>query len=244
MKILQRAFTLVELLLGVTIFAVIAVCLYATFSSGFRLSEQSEKNNKTYREIRWVLELMTQDLENMVPYDFLRSYPDRKAFEGDKDKIVLLLAEEGGLKAIRYFLSQAKRDEVKKTIIGKTYKKNVNQTVSFKQEENKYYLIRESIPFLDYLEGISDDDNQEVLSKDIAPDGLGFSFAYLKEEEGSDIIWKDSWEQDYIPFGVHIEIKFVSLENNKEPFMVSRDVLVPAGFWGESESSKEESFGE
>jgi prepilin-type N-terminal cleavage/methylation domain-containing protein len=66
----MRGFTLIEILLGLTIFAVIGLSLYTTFANGIQLSRQSEQLENLYREARWTYDILAADLENMVSYQF------------------------------------------------------------------------------------------------------------------------------------------------------------------------------
>ena len=130
MRKINSAFTLIELLLGLSIFSVVSLCLYASFSTGIHLSRRSEKNNKIYREIRWALEQMSLDLENAVFYDFSNSYPGKLSFIGEDEKISFLLPSDEGLKVVSYYHMKPSESKIHQTLIGKTYSKNVNQIIS------------------------------------------------------------------------------------------------------------------
>ena len=99
-----KAFTLVELLLGLTIFSVIGLCVYSVFSGGIRLSGASERQGKIYREARLSFSLMAKEIENMLPYDFSNSYQDKNAFLGEEKQITFLIGNDDGLKAVSYYI--------------------------------------------------------------------------------------------------------------------------------------------
>jgi prepilin-type N-terminal cleavage/methylation domain-containing protein len=61
-------FTIIELLLGLAIFATIALSLYATFANGIRIHRKSQSVEDIYRDARMAIDILTLDLENMVPY--------------------------------------------------------------------------------------------------------------------------------------------------------------------------------
>ena len=155
-------FTLLEVLLGLTIFGMIAACVYSTFAGGIRLSRSAERQGKVYREARWALDVISKDLENMIPYDFSNSYKDRQAFEGSEDKITFFLPGKDGLRVVSYFLASDDPGAIYKIIIGRTYSKNV--TVTNQDQAGGIRvdtLIRKERSFADYLNG--DQDRKSVV---------------------------------------------------------------------------------
>ena len=119
----QKAFTLIELLLALIIFSMGALIIYGTFSGGLLISQRSEGQGEVYREARISLELMTKELESMVPYDFTASSPEGTALKGDENKISFIVPTENGLKRISYYLISPEQRQIKTTVLGKTYKK-------------------------------------------------------------------------------------------------------------------------
>ncbi len=79
MKKNNHAFTLIELLLGLSIFALIALSVYSVFWGGMRMTRKAKHLNPIYREMRLALDLLSVELENMVPYDFSGSTPQKFA---------------------------------------------------------------------------------------------------------------------------------------------------------------------
>ncbi len=75
---------MIEALLGLAIFSVIAVTLYSTFWSGIQIDQRLE--DRIYRQASWALEGMARELQNATIYDFSSSYPDINGFLGEKRK--------------------------------------------------------------------------------------------------------------------------------------------------------------
>ena len=232
----SKGFTLIELLLGLTIFSVISLCLYSTFWSGIKLSQRSEKNNKVYREIGWTLEQMSRDLENTVSYDFTNSYPDKLAFMGEAKRITFLKTSDEGLKAVSYYLDEPTRAQIQKTVIGKTYQKNVNQVLRSEESQNVRNLVREEQPFIDYVSGATDEGQKEILSTGVKADGLKFLYGFFVKEDSTEVEWKSSWGENFIPAGLHVAISFVNGDPSRPALDIQRDILIPTGSWGQPKS--------
>ncbi len=228
-----KAFTLIELLLGLTIFSMIALIIYGTFSGGLLINERSEGQGEVTRESKISLELMAKELENMVPYDFSVSSAEETAFKGEENKISFIVPTDNGLKRISYYLLSPEQRQIKTTVMGKTYKKNVS--VITKQEETSRlkYLVREEADFKS--SGNSSQDTQiEILATHVTEDGLRFSYAYIEDETSQEITWKNEWKLQDIPLSVRIEINF--LKSSKGDLRVVKDVLIPSGYFGMNES--------
>ena len=78
----RRSFTLVELLIASSIFAVVMVALYAAFSSGVFGYRNIQERIDAYHQARLVLEHLDRDLRNSFAY----SAADTK-FSGQNDKV-------------------------------------------------------------------------------------------------------------------------------------------------------------
>jgi type II secretion system protein J len=63
------AITLIELIVAVTIFSVVAVAVYSTFNSGMSSYKKTEVFARLYQVSRSVLETIAQDLRNSFPYN-------------------------------------------------------------------------------------------------------------------------------------------------------------------------------
>ncbi|HBR14542.1 MAG TPA: hypothetical protein DD723_03230 [Candidatus Omnitrophica bacterium] len=227
-------FTLIELLLGLAIFAIVAVCVYSTFSSGIKLSDKAEQHNEVYQEARMALNLMANDLENMANYNFSNSYKDKAAFIGDQKKITFLRGTQKGLRAISYYLVSSQSEHVHQLLRGGTSTKNVAVTLRSEERANAQYLIREEMDFKEHLaDGMEKGTEGEIISANVQEGGLNFSFAYLENEESRNVVWKKEWSHKDIPFGVRIELNFLTPQAKTESLALVRRVLIPHGFLGE-----------
>jgi len=231
MSRLKKGFTLIELILGLSIFSVIALVIFSTFFAGLGLMRRSEGQNDVYREARWTFSLMSREFENMVPYDFSNSYDDKNAFVGSDKKTTFLLGTPQGLKVVSYYLVPPESRVIHSVTIGETYSKNVAIQIGDQKGFEIHYLVREEQDFVKYIQEKSEME-AEVIAINIKEGGLRFSYAYLDDPESQNIIWKDQWDESYLPANIRFELEFVTTEKNNKVIMFDRDVVIPHGSWG------------
>ncbi|MBM3251331.1 MAG: prepilin-type N-terminal cleavage/methylation domain-containing protein, partial [Candidatus Omnitrophica bacterium] len=160
-----KGFTLIEILIVLTIFSVVALSLYSTFFSGTSVWRRSEDLNRIYQEARWSLDTIANELRNAVILDYSNIYPDFVVFEGGSDKISFLGITDDGIKKISYFLEN---------------------------ENSGHVLKRREIAFIDSLLGLESEKSTEVFSDLACEGGLKFSYAYGSNDSGEDISWQDN----------------------------------------------------
>ncbi|MCA9404960.1 MAG: prepilin-type N-terminal cleavage/methylation domain-containing protein [Candidatus Omnitrophica bacterium] len=229
----KRAFTLLELLLGLMLFALIGVTAYSVFSSAISLRNRAGGQGDIYKEILWSVEGMSRELENMVFYDFTNSYPGMTAFYGEASEISFLNSTDDGLKVIRYYLSDPDGGSVYEVNVGATHQGNVTVREGSSEERPVSYLIREEIPFIDFVNKRQDSSYVEIISRNVSRGSLRFSFAY-KESDEEAYGYKNVWVNNYNPSVVRIQMDYVLPETN-QLLPVERSVLVPTGYVGAPE---------
>ena len=233
----ERGFTLIEILLALSIFSTIALCIYGTFSGGIRLNQKSEQQNEVFREARWTFQGLSLELENMVSYDFTNSYPNKTAFSGSGEKITFISPSDEGLKVVSYYLMEPPREHVHTTVVGETYSKNVSIVTKYEESAFIYYLVREELSFVDYVnDRQAQASDIEIISTNVVENGLRFYYGYLKDEESQETVWQTDWSLGYIPSNIRIEIDFLVNEKKNSVQTLHQDVLVPAGFLGVEET--------
>jgi len=232
-----KAFTLIELLLGLSIFSIIALCVYSTFSGGIRLAGISQDQTKIYRDIRLTLNLIEKELENAVGYDFSGSYPEIPAFKGDSDQITFLLGSDEGLKAVSYYLVPPESGTIHKILIGKTHSKNIAIDMDYRQETSAHYLVRKERSFADYVNNDRDENAEvEIISMEVERDGIQFRFGYEESEADGTLSWTNNWDSKGIPRFVTVEINFILDEKKDRIFTVKKDMVIPSGTLVQEES--------
>lgn len=222
-----KGFSLVEILLGITIFSLIALSLYSVFFGGISLSQNINEKNKSLREARWIFDRIEKDISNIVAYDFSGSYPDKKSFSASNGKMEFFIRTDQGLKAVRYSFRALNKEKIHKVIIGKTTKKNEKITTSVEGGENSYMaFIREEIQLPEYL--AAGFKSQKEIKKDILnmrmyASSLRLSFQNNEKD------WKEQWDQPELPCGVRVELISFGSSGNKNTLDVSRDFQILTG---------------
>ena len=232
----KDGFTIIELFLGLLIFSIVAMMLYSVFSTGLKIDRKTRNTGKILNEMRWSVHQMVLELENMLPFNFANSYPDKVAFEGQSDRVSFILAsgkKNLDFKVISYYLQKPSYGKIRKTVIGQKNSKNVSIVSHYEQESAKtMWLVHEEKTFSEYLQDKSGE--IEILSSSLKEGGLKFSYAFV-EEGSQDIIWKEIWKEPHLPLGVRMELTFWNPENPNQDIPIERDVLIPIGSWGKKE---------
>ncbi len=229
----SQGFTLIELLLGLGLFAIIGLIVYSTFASGVRLSRTFDVENEVYREARLTFDLISKELENMMPYDFSGSYPEKTSFQGTSDQLMFLSFEKDSFKFIKYLLEKPTDSRIYQTIIGSTYARNVSTTLTEQLNQKINYLIREERDFIDGLRETPEKrPDFEIVSTHVAEESLKFSYGYFESDQATELSWKNDWDFKYLPRVVRVELDFLMSDSEKNGQVqrrmhFSRDILLP-----------------
>lgn len=218
-------FTLIEMFLGLSIFSIIALCLFGVFRGAMQIKQRSEDQNTILREARWVFLRMDQDLNNMAHYDFSGSTPQMRACAGARDKISFLKLSDEGLSVVSFYLAPPEKIFVHKTLIGVKHRGNRRVVATGQESPPSIVLVREEKPLIDDWQGKESSlEDQEILSANIKKDGLAFFYAQTQKEIG----WKDLWDQNDLPSGVRIRLSFQT-EDSQKVLEFFKDVFIPSG---------------
>ncbi len=219
----NAALTLIEFLLAFAIFGIIALCLYGTFFSGLQISKRSENFEKSFRSIRWTLDTIQFDLENMVPYHSKDQNPSNMAFSGSNKDFSLVVPTDSGLKRIHYFLVDPQNAHIHTVQIGQHTSKNVAVTTNqMSNQQQTSYLIRQE-------QGWGQKVQDEVLNKQIIKNSLKISYGFMDKDV---LTWTNEWKDDFFPLSVRFQIAFLDPENPKHSIPIQKTIIIPTGLWG------------
>lgn len=235
MKKSRAGFTLLETLLGLVIFAILASSLYGVFASAWQIQKRSQGLSRIHREASWAMDMLARDLENMAGYDFTGSYPRQLAFTADAGKITFLTVTDKGLRFVSYRVETPQATKVHQVVLAEKTKKNVALKLGDENAGVKTaFLVREETGFAAYLQEAATGapGDIEILSSRISQDGLKFQFAFEPQEPEADYEWRPVWGQDHIPLGVRVEMAFVLSDKARSQLKFKRDIHVPAGKLG------------
>ncbi len=103
----ERGFTLLELLVAISILSVIAVIVGGSLGLGVRAWERGESDIGDSQRMRIFTEMLTQQLKSAYPYEISVDNERVVAFRGESDSIWFVTSStnisEGSLKWISYF---------------------------------------------------------------------------------------------------------------------------------------------
>ncbi len=225
----KKGFTILEILLSLCIVGIISATIYSTFWGGIRLSERAQLNGGILRDVRLSFELLKKDLENMVVYDFSNSYPDRFSLTGTESELTCIIPTPQGLKAVHYVLAKRQEGKVHTVVVGERYKKNVTVTEQTTASLKTDFLIREEIPFAEYLSQQGQNIKSELISDHVKENGIQFSYGYYADKNASDLSWVNEWKYRDLPAEVKVHLDFVSKDKEAQIVSFAKDIFIPTG---------------
>jgi len=260
----RRGFTLVEMLLALGIFTVIAVSLYMTYANGIKINRKAQSLENFYRGVRAVFDTLTMDLENMVPYTTTEDGKDKGIFKGDERSLTLLLPSDECLQEVTYELQDPKEGKVHQVIINPATQKNVPITIWTKSSDQVMFLIRRVRPWVSVAEpsarvdrvevrkstqknvavkvgevggsGILPEGEGEILSLHVLKDSLKLWYAEKPQNtDSSEYLWKEGWDLPINPVAVRVEISFLNPDEPQYPLRLQKDILIPLSQWGDGQ---------
>ncbi len=250
-----QGFTLIEMLVGFSIFAVIALSLYVTYANGMQLNRRSQSVGERYRQAKWAMEAITRDLENIVPYHFpieedlhihkvlvgestvgnvgittrMSGDADEQAgsFLGEEESLSFISVDAAGVKQVRYYLSEPQDILVQTTVVNEDIREQQTILSSVIAEDEEKILVREELALRDFY----GDSTKEIISLHVKEGGLKFSYALRPSGAlDKDLEWQDRWEGASFPVGVRV-VLVLNDPQAEIPMQVQRDILVPLGAW-------------
>ena len=212
----QKGFTLLELILSISILSLVLVTIYGTLSMGSRTWEKGERDIEKIQRERVVMNLLAREIKSIFPYKVtpseLDTHKEFYAFEGKKDSISFVSAaplkgEKGGLSWLTFWVE----DDEGLVVV----ERDALRTDIFKE--------RESI----------DKDEMEVLDQQVT--AIRFDYYKLKsgktegEGEGE---WEEKWDAEKegtLPNAVRVELTFEEegRDEESEGEVYTKELITP-----------------
>ncbi len=227
----RGGFTLIEVLLTVTIVAFLAGSLYATFAAGLKLDRRAKQSFVDLDENRLLVEQLYKDFGRIVSYDFRGSLPDRKSFSFDGKELIFLVEKDGELQWVRYTLAAVAKGEVKETRLGIVSKRNVAVSNITNTQASLLTLVRDENDFAHFFNSADAPQKRTVLSRRVSADSLKVFFVPVLLGQPK-IEWESSWDKSFLPSAVRVSVSIVSESATSQKF--TRDFVLPAGGRDES----------
>ena len=203
----RAGFTLVEVLLAVTILSLVMVGVYGIWSASLKAWKRGGEATEVFQRQRVVMETLTQLAQSAV---YFASAPNLYAVIGVKnpglgDSVSFVTASDGFLPP-----SEANDVGMRRVII------------SLEQDEyRRTYLAIVNQPAL----GVKDDSKQELQAHVISMDVSGFFVRYLDPRDGA---WYDKWENaNAIPAAMEFTVVFGQPGDQIPPVTVTRAIDLP-----------------
>jgi len=209
---------LIELLLAVSIFCVVAITVSAVFYQGMRLSRRLEARLGLYRDAWRIFGKMERDMENFLPFSVMA----RLTGEDEPGMIfpALLHEDNGEIKIVRYFLLPPKIVKKKQTLIGARSEQNAAVRDIRVQAQPLYCFIREE-------ESMRGKKSEVILSARVRAEGIKFRFGILAPGANRRIVWQEVWPTDSLPVLARVELSLAD-SSGAESRKMQRDIIVPA----------------
>ncbi|MBF0490283.1 MAG: prepilin-type N-terminal cleavage/methylation domain-containing protein [Candidatus Omnitrophica bacterium] len=228
-KILQ-GFTLIEVLLGLTIFSIIALTLYNTFQMGLKVDYRSKEINQGYQEAYDAFALMSKDLENALVYDFSASYPQEVSFDGQGHQMSFLSSTKKGISRVSFYTGIPNWGKVTQVIIAQHTQRLKQGSILSKENTSVEFLIRQEKTLPEYLSKKKDVPEGEVIVGGLKKEGIKWQYGSIKRDSNGrmkDIEWKDQWHDNALPNVVRIEMILWDSKSPQEDVILKRDIYLP-----------------
>ena len=225
----RAGFSVIELILGLSIFAVMASSVYMIYANAVRIDAQSRRLGDLSSESYWVLKAFEEDVENMVAYRYRKEGTDEQhvAFIGEEDSMSFVTEGDDALQWVSYRLESQPSGTVQQTLLGKRLRKNEDQILEEERtEKRRETLTRRTAPFKGLPPQDTDPLSSEILTKNVATQGIKFFYAGSALKNG--LSWKSQWQELGVPAAVRVVIRMVD-ENSFQVLELTKDILVPVG---------------
>jgi len=190
----HEGFTLIEVIVTLTILSFILIIIFATFRLGLQAWERGEVIKETYQKIRISSQLITRQVKSIVPYKI----QTQKA-EGD------YLAFEGRPQTLKFVSSLSARMQKPEGLVYAIYQ--------FKEEEKgggKLSLYEQRVLNRNFFEEEIEEEKEIVLIEGIS----NILFEYYQEEDPSKNqmeAWLEEWsakERKELPKAIKMTVTF------------------------------------
>ncbi len=214
----RRNFTLLELLIALSLFASIMVALYSALSVGIIAWKRGDQGSNLHQRARIILDTMVSDVRKCVYFDYIQ-------FLGQANEVYFPVA-------LPVTDASSKDPTVFDTSIFK-----ITYFLKKTSSRSKYKsLMRLQETFLKSL----DESRREakILSEDIAD--VSFQYIYVVDEEEKETLtetesatyWETDWDvENKIPKSIKIKLVLVDQPGTKEEEKITfeRTVFIPIG---------------
>jgi len=189
-KLDKNAFALIELLITISIFAMVVAVVYSTFYIGIKAYRRTQEQLIIYREIDQVLDRLSQELRNCYNAEYDEAN-EESGFIGDSSEL--------SFSSIIDVYSEGNLTEMLARI-----------TYSFEEGAILKKIQKDKDVFSD-----SEEAREEELLSDIKQTNL--EYIYYENDSRESFIWENQWiNKSLIPKGIMITITKMNKKSDTE----------------------------
>ncbi len=225
----SKGFTLVELLLGLAITAIIGTCIASMFWSAMKLDDKMRRVHNNYMEVLMADQAMSHDLENALNLDFSASYPDAQIFDGQNTEFSFITQTPKGIKHVHYY-SGLLGGPTAQSMIGRVVNPSSADAVYTKDTLPIEFLVRQESSLADWLNGTNTSTTTQIVAAGLKKGSFNCQYApYSKtlHTEGAQAVeYQDTWDKKWLPMAV--SCSFVLFDPHKPDggLMFKRDMYL------------------
>lgn len=196
---ISSGFTLLELMISLTIMGLILVLVFGALRIGARAWEKGERDVETHQRQRVVLD----NLRRQIASVFLREIKAGEAEEGEAKGKVFFRGDSEGME----FMSRVPMSPLTRT--GVVYVKYVVREDDG-GDTRRLLLYEKDGVFVNLEEDLDDIEDDEFFELITGAASIEFSYLYGFEDEDEELQWQDKWDNDSekdIPAAIKIALQ-------------------------------------
>jgi prepilin-type N-terminal cleavage/methylation domain-containing protein len=226
----MKGFTLVELLLGLMICAIIGLSIYNMFWSALKFDDKMRRVHDNYMEVLMADQGLAHDLENAVKLDFSASYPEEVIFDGQKTELSFLTQTPRGIKRVRYYSGLPNEDPATRSMIGRVTNPSNKITAYSNGSLPVEFLMRQESSLADWLNETANDTSTQIVAAGLKKDSFNCRYApFVKDLHTSGaagIVYADTWDDKDLPLAVSCDFTLYDPKKPEEGLMFKRDIFL------------------
>jgi len=194
----RKGFTVLELILGLVIFALVGFCLFQMLINGVETYKRAAFSSRTYLQMFKAFDTFDQDFGDMFRFDFSNVDPTWLSFSGDASSMQMVVSAHDGIRVIRY--------------------KKVDNGA-------QVTIKRQSMPLKDFLADRNVQTNGQIVIKNIVNDGFKLSYAKSFPQTPGvkrQLEWQSTWMLPEFPAAVKVEMRLVGFKERQLPIEFTR----------------------
>jgi len=225
-----KAFTLIELLLGLAITAIIGLSVYNMFWQSMRLDDKMRHVHENYMELLMADQVMTRDLENAMPLDLSGSYADAKIFEGRKTEFSFLTQTPGGIRRVSYYAGLPDSGPLGRAMIGRVVNSSSSASSFSGRSLPVAFLLRKESSLAEWLTESSENTSAQIVASGLKKDSFYCRYAHFVKDlhtAGSrNLDYQDNWDDKAVPLAVSCSFVLYDPKNPDDGLMFKREIFL------------------